>query len=310
MVEDEVEPETIRTVVRYNPGAEHLVLVGLTGPGAGVEFALSRPASVLGRGPGASLIVNDARASRRHCKITLLPDPVRPARRVVLIEDMQSTNGIRVNGRATRRRTLYGGEKILLGNTVFRFERRDAFDAAFYGRLQQLATTDPLTGVGNRLGMAQEMERQESERIRYGRPYTVLIVDLDHFKRINDRFGHAAGDQVLQEVSSAILSNLRDSDHAFRYGGEEFVAILAETKLDGAIAVAERIREGVDAAQVECEGHKVHVTVSVGVAEAGADVLDRADRALYKAKKAGRNRIKVAPPPRRRAGRKDEETIV
>lgn len=304
MAEDD-GPKTIRTRVPYEPGPERLVLVGLAGPGAGTEFVLSRPSSVLGRGPGASLVLSDLRASRRHLKITLLPDPVRPTRRVALIEDMRSTNGVRVNGRTVANKVLHGGEKVLVGRTVFRFERRDSFDAAFYGRLQQLATTDPLTGVGNRLAMAQEMERQESERIRYDRPYTLLVVDVDHFKRVNDRWGHATGDQVLRKVAGAVLANLRDSDRAFRYGGEEFVVILAETRLDGAVALAERIREGVEAAQIRYEEDVVRVTVSVGIAEASADdVLDHADRALYRAKRAGRNRVRAAPAPRLQGARK------
>lgn len=299
----ETEPDTIHTLVPYEPGPDRLVLVGLDGPGAGLEFALARPSSVLGRGPGASLVVQDSRASRRHCKITLLPDPVRPTRKLALLEDMRSTNGVRVNGRTVHRRILRGGEKILVGRTVFRFERRDSFDAAFYGRLQQMATTDPLTGVGNRFGMAQEMERQESERVRYDRPYTVLLVDLDHFKKVNDRWGHAAGDQVLREVAAAILSNLRDADRAFRYGGEEFVVILAETRLEGAAHFAERIREGVEAAEVRHEDEVIRSTVSIGVAEAGeGDVLDHADRALYRAKRSGRNRVRVAPAQRARGG--------
>ena len=293
-------PETIRTLVSYNPGPERLVLVALDGPAVGSEFALSRPASVLGRGPGASFVLNDDRASRRHCKLTVLADPVRPTRRVVLIEDMQSTNGIRVNGRPVKRRILHGGEKILVGKTILRFERRDSFDVAFYGRLQQMATTDGLTGVGNRLSLSQELERQEAERVRYRRPYTVLLVDLDHFKKVNDRWGHAAGDQALREVSSCILSNLRDSDRAFRYGGEEFVAILTETRSEGAAVVAERIRETVAAARVRHEGQALKVTVSIGLAEAGVDdVLERADRALYRAKRGGRNRVRIAPAAQR-----------
>src|SRR6185295_13884543 len=112
------DDETIRTIVPYNPGPERLILMGLDGPCAGIEFVLSRSVSVLGRGPGASLVLGDDRASRRHCKLTVLPDPVRPTRLLVLLEDMQSTNGIRVNGRPVKRRVLHGGEKILVGKTV------------------------------------------------------------------------------------------------------------------------------------------------------------------------------------------------
>ena len=296
--------DTIRAEVRYDPGLERLALVGLTGPGAGLEFLLSRTASILGRGPGASLVVPDEKASRRHLKLLLLADPVRPTRRVVMLQDLQSTNGVRVDGRQVKSRLLRGGEKILVGETVLRFERRDAFDAAFYGRMQQMATTDPLTGAGNRLALSQEMERQEAERERYKRPYSVLLVDLDHFKTVNDRFGHGVGDETLREVASVILRNLRNSDRIFRYGGEEFVAILPETGCDGAAYVAERVREGVEAASFRAGEKVVRMTVSIGVAEAGTgDVLVRADHALYAAKRRGRNRVRTASTRGARARR-------
>jgi diguanylate cyclase (GGDEF)-like protein len=288
-------PETVRTAAVYDPGPERLVLLGVAGPGAGLEFMLSRPVSILGRGPGASLVLQDPSASRRHLKLVLVADPVRPAHRLLLCQDLQSTNGLRVNGRKVKRKLLRGGEKILVGRTVFRFERRDSFDAAFYGRLQQLATTDALTGVGNRLALTQELERQDAERERYGRPYSVLLTDLDDFKDVNDHRSHAAGDQVLREVASIILANLRGSDRAFRYGGDEFVAILAETDGEGAAVVAERIRSGIESTTVRYAGEAIRVTASIGVAEASDDdILTRADRALYKAKRAGRNCVRRA----------------
>ena len=293
-------PPTIRGgAVSFEPGPERLVLVAVAGPAAGLEFPLERTTSTLGRGPGVTLELEDAQASRRHLKLVLLPDPARPSRRAVLVQDLQSTNGLRVDGRRVERKVLRGGEKLLVGQTVLRLERRDSFDAAYYARLQQMALSDPLTGLGNRLALDQELERQEAERVRYARRYSVLIVDLDHFKLVNDRHGHATGDRVLRQVAAVLLSILRDPDRAYRYGGEEFVAVLTETDREGARVVAERVREEVEALTFPQEpGAIPKLTVSAGVAQARERDEDgplvRADRALYRAKRLGRNRVCVA----------------
>lgn len=291
-------PATVRATAApaYDPGPEELVLVGLAGPGAGAAFPITRTASTLGRGPGVTFELEDPQASRRHLKLILLPDPVRPARRALMVQDLQSTNGLHVEGRRVQRKVLRGGEKILVGQTILRFERRDSFDAAYYGRLQQMALTDPLTGLGNRLALDQELERQEAERERYGRRYSILIIDLDHFKRVNDHYGHAAGDRALRQVATVLLSILRDPDRAYRYGGEEFVAVLTETDRAGAVVVAERIRKEVESLAFPQEARALRLTVSVGAAQSKGDdeegVLARADRALYEAKRLGRNRVR------------------
>lgn len=276
----------------FEPGPERLYLVGLTGPDAGVEFHLNRPSMVLGRGPGASLIVGDTAASRRHVKVLLIPDPQTPTNRRVQLVDLQSTNGLFVNGERISRAVLHPGDKVAVGKTMFRLERRDNFDAAFYDRLHQMATTDSLTGAGNRWSLEQELERQESERERYNRIFSLIIIDIDHFKQVNQRCGHSGGDQALRAVGAIILANLRDSDRVFRYGGDEFVVLLAQSDAAGAQRVAERIRAGVEGLVFEHLEKQVPLTVSIGGAEAGgAGLLERADKALFDAKSEGRNRV-------------------
>lgn len=298
---DQDLPGTARARAPQSSGGESLWLIALTGAAAGREFPITGSGGVLGRGPGSTFQIEDAGVSRRHLRLTPIPDSFRPTRRLALLQDLDSTNGVRVNGQRVRRKILRGGEKVMVGESVLRFERRDGFDAAFYGRLQELATTDALTGVGNRLAMAQELERQEAERVRYKRPYCVLLVDLDHFKRINDRHGHAVGDRVLREVVAALVGSLRSADRAFRYGGEEFLVLVPETSREGAQTVAERIRERIEKAPISEGATRIHVTISIGGAEASDDdVLVRADRALYWAKRKGRNRVRFlkAPKPR------------
>lgn len=294
----EPEPETMPARTSYDPGAETLVLVGMTGPLVGQEFPIPSVGGLLGRGPGSTFFIDDPGVSRRHLRLTPVPDPVRSTRRLVLLQDLKSRNGVRVNGQRVRHKLLRGGEKVMVGETVLRFERRDTFDAAFYTRLQELATTDPLTGVANRLSMAQELERQEAERVRYGRPYCVLLVDLDRFKQVNDHHGHAIGDRVLREIAGVLLGSLRGPDRAFRYGGEEFLVLVPETPALGALKVAERIRERVEKAPIRNGATRIYVTASIGAAEAGEDdVLVRADRALYQAKRAGRNCVRFQRRP-------------
>jgi diguanylate cyclase (GGDEF)-like protein len=296
--EDDAAP-TLPATPPQSMGGESLWLVALTGPMAGRELPILGAGGILGRGPGSAFHIEDPGVSRRHLRLNVIPDTVRPTRRLVLLQDLESTNGVRVNGQRVRRKILRGGEKIMIGESVLRFERRDGFDAAFYSRLQEMATTDPLTGVGNRLAMGQELERQEAERVRYGRPYSILLVDLDHFKAINDRHGHAAGDRVLREVAVTLLGSLRGADRAFRYGGEEFLVLVPETTREGAEAVAERIRERIEKAPIREGPTRIYVTVSVGGAEAGDDdVLVRADRALYRAKRSGRNRVCFLKAPK------------
>lgn len=292
----------------FDRGPERLYLVGLAGPDAGLEFHLNRPTMILGRGPGASLIVTDSSVSRRHVKVLLVPDSAAPASRRAQVIDLQSTNGVFVNGDRVARALLQPGDKVLVGKTVFRLEHRDNFDIAFYDRLHQMATTDPLTGAGNRWALQQELERQEGERLRYNRSFSVLIIDVDNLKEINRVCGHGGGDQALRAVGAVILQSLRDSDRVFRYGGDEFVVLLAQSDLAGADTVAERIRAGVESLLFEHLGQVVLLRVSIGGAEAaGPALLERADKALFEAKSSGRNQVRfnTEPTPRTTTARLD-----
>jgi diguanylate cyclase (GGDEF)-like protein/PAS domain S-box-containing protein len=163
--------------------------------------------------------------------------------------------------------------------------------------LAALATTDPLTGIGNRRTGGAYLNDAFGRWKRYGRIFSVLMIDCDHFKSINDRWGHDIGDKVLVALARIWREHLRDSDIAIRWGGEEFLMVLPETGLDAAIQVAERLREAIEAAEIPGGSQLIKVTVSVGVAESNVedsvpdDVVQRADRALYLAKRNGRNRV-------------------
>src|SRR5437588_6819983 len=160
------------------------------------------------------------------------------------------------------------------------------------------ASTDPLTGMLNRRGFSEACGRVIEREAKAGRPVTVMIFDIDHFKSINDRFGHPAGDEMLKLFSTVVVTNLRISDLSGRIGGEEFAALLP-CALEEGVLVAERVREAFEASNIVCEEGPVDTTVSIGVAggPAGTELdvlLAAADTALYQAKRTGRNRVEAA----------------
>ena len=160
------------------------------------------------------------------------------------------------------------------------------------------ASMDPLTGMLNRRGFAEACSRVIEREANAGRPVTVMIFDIDHFKGINDRFGHPAGDEILKLFSAVVVNNLRFSDLSGRIGGEEFAALLP-CPLDEGVLVAERVREAFEGSGIVCEEGAVDTTVSIGVAGGPAGtqlevLLAAADTALYQAKRGGRNRVEAA----------------
>lgn len=165
--------------------------------------------------------------------------------------------------------------------------------------LHLLARMDPLTGVSNRLAINEATTMMLAQAARNRQPLTVLMLDVDHFKRVNDRFGHNGGDKVLRELAASIRGTLRESDMIGRVGGEEFVVLSPGAELRGALVLAERIRKTVEATPLVIDGQALTLTVSVGVAAAvtndrdGIALLKRADAALYAAKRCGRNQVKA-----------------
>ncbi|MEX2642301.1 MAG: sensor domain-containing diguanylate cyclase [Acetobacterales bacterium] len=193
------------------------------------------------------------------------------------------------------RTIVYAGEKAVLSSFIDITEQK-----ATEARLKELASIDPLTGVAN-LRYFMERAQYDLARIwRYGGALSLMLLDVDHFKRVNDSFGHAAGDLVLRGMAAVCRETLRDSDLVGRIGGEEFAIVLPETPVDGAAGVAERIRHLVEVAHFGYDDKLIDVTVSIGVAGCGRegetveDLMKRADVALYDAKRSGRNRVITA----------------
>jgi diguanylate cyclase (GGDEF)-like protein len=169
--------------------------------------------------------------------------------------------------------------------------------------LKKHANVDFLTQIPNRRSAVQYLERTHALFKRHGRPYSVLMFDIDHFKSVNDAYGHDAGDKVLQTMSLTMRDLFRETDMFARFGGEEFIAILPETDVCGAAVIAEKVRLAFESAPIElADGTILHKTVSIGVGEASLGdsdflkVIGRSDEALYEAKTSGRNRICASPP--------------
>ncbi|WP_448206900.1 diguanylate cyclase [Azospirillum sp. sgz302134] len=175
--------------------------------------------------------------------------------------------------------------------------------------LRRMATTDPLTALWNRRRFLELAEGELSRLRRYGRPVSVLMLDIDHFKAINDTYGHAAGDEALCRLAELCRNTLRETDHLGRLGGEEFAVVLPETGLAEAVDVAERLRQRLGEMDVRVGDGTIRMTVSIGVAACLEEdgtidrALGRADHALYEAKDGGRNRVVAAAPEPASAGR-------
>ncbi len=197
---------------------------------------------------------------------------------------------------------IKAGEKTL--QLEESLEERNRELQTLNSRLENLARVDALTQLGNRLALEETMEKTCSAAQRHQRTYSIIMCDIDRFKRYNDTYGHPAGDKVLRRIADALKSQIRASDQAFRYGGEEFAILLSEHNMDEAENVAERLKAAVEALGIEhANGDTSTVTISLGVATSRnnskngcrwTEVLKRADEALYQAKASGRNCIRTA----------------
>jgi two-component system cell cycle response regulator len=284
-------PETmvLSAVVRADRGT----LTVIAGPSAGASFTLEAGETILGRDPSCALVVDDPSVSRRHARIT------RDERAHHFIEDLGSTNGTFVSGRRVRRAALATGDRLQLGrDTVFRFAVVDREEEEFQRRLYEASMRDTLTELPNRRTLLERLAGEVAHAERTGGELSALMIDIDHFKSVNDKYGHLAGDEVLKAISHAGAEAIRAGDVFARYGGEEFVVLARDARKAEATALAERLRSFIGRAQVEVGNVAVRVTVSIGVAvlsecepvRDGHPLLARADARLYRAKLLGRNR--------------------
>jgi two-component system, cell cycle response regulator len=279
------------------PGQKHAFLLVLAGPQRGDLFPLASGRElVVGRRDDTDVPLRDDGVSRRHATIRVDDGHA-------LVRDADSQNGIYVDGQRVPEVRLSNGDRFQLGaTTTLKYVFADELEARYQLKLAESAVQDSLTGTFNRRHLEDRLGAELAAAQRHQRPLAVLLIDVDLFKRVNDEFGHLAGDEALRMLAFVLRAAVRKEDVLGRFGGEEFVVIARETALEGARTLAERIRHAVEHARCAWQGHDLGLTVSIGVtvssglAEYVAGKTDRAllgaaDRALYAAKRAGRNRV-------------------
>ena len=246
----------------------------------------------IGRDPNNEVVLADDGVSRRHARIE------RHGSRVVLM-DVGSRNGTLLNDRELSGvAELATGDRVQVGGTIFKYLSASDLEAALHEQIFLSTTTDELTGLRNKRHLNDELAREFSRARRYNRCFSLLVIDIDHFKAVNDRHGHQVGDLTLRAVAARVLSCIRSEDIAARYGGEEIVVALLETKLPEAVQIAERIRLAVARERVAFRDSSVQVTVSIGCAQFDhgdsdeGQLFERADQRMYAAKQAGRDSVR------------------
>jgi len=285
-----------RKSVAMKPREAYLTCVA--GPNVGEMFRVGDGGDA-GRAMDARFRLTDTEMSRRHARFIS-----RDGR--VFVEDLNSTNGTFVNGVRVQLQSLNDGDKVQVGTqTVLRFSYQDDLDEEFQRRMVESALRDGLTKAYNKKYFGERLASELAYAQRHASPLSLLMIDLDHFKRVNDGFGHLAGDYVLATFAQLVFDAIRREDVFARYGGEEFAVISRGIDASGAKLFGERVREIIESQAFEFQGQRIPVTVSIGVSsfpEFGTGdteaFVETADRALYAAKSSGRNRVCAHEPER------------
>jgi len=305
---DELDKDqTVVTVISKLPAAEpqpgtgEACLVVISGTELGKKYPLSRSSTLIGRSPKTDIQLDEDSISRNHAMI------VNEGQRV-LVRDLGSTNGTYVNDVPVKELELRDADLLKIGRTIFKFLSGNNVEHAYHEEIYRLTTIDGLTQVFNKRYFMENIEREMSRSLRYSRNLSLVMLDLDHFKEVNDTYGHLAGDYVLKQVAQHINRNIRRDDIISRYGGEEFALICPETEKSQALPLAEKLRSQIEDQTFTFDGVRIPVTISAGVVDLKEfqekvdldptegqvrvfDFIKLADDRLYSAKRAGRNRV-------------------
>lgn len=263
----------------------------------GKRHVLGQGKVTMGRGADNTIVLENDSVSRQHCR-------VESRNGGYVMVDLNSTNGTYVNDELMvggvdgkyAEMPLRRGDHIKVGDTILKFLSGSDMEAQYHETIYNMTIVDGLTGVNNKRYLLETLEREIPRARRHNRPLSMIIFDIDHFKQVNDTYGHLAGDYVLKEMAQLIKSRIRPDDTLGRYGGEEFVVVLPETDKPGAVHIAEEIRKLVASHAFTFERERMSVSISIGVAllrdsDAVDDLIAAADERLYAAKNGGRNRV-------------------
>ena len=272
------------------PVAKEACLVVIYGLDLGKKYNLDRPSLIIGRSSKADIQIDQESVSRNHCKIL-------NTGKTILLRDLGSTNGTYINDELVDEYVLRDGDFIKVGRCIFKFLSGNNIENAYHEEIYRLTTIDGLTQVYNKRYFLETLEREIGRAQRYRRELSLIMFDIDHFKQVNDTYGHLAGDYVLKQLAVVIKSRIRREDILSRYGGEEFAIVLPEIDVQNAVQFGEKVRRLTERAVFRFEDTDIPVTVSVGIAALKPELQDPlefiklADDNLYQAKSAGRNRV-------------------
>jgi diguanylate cyclase (GGDEF)-like protein len=278
---------------RERTGDDGGYLVMIYGPALGQRWPIERLEMLIGRDEGCDVVVALDTVSRRHCVVSMDGDAAR-------VRDLGSTNGTFVNEcplKGDEEVLLAPGDRLRAGGAIFKFLQGDHVEALYHEEIYRTMIVDGLTQAHNRRFLLEFLDRELARHQRHQRPLSLLLFDLDAFKRINDDWGHLTGDAVLRELAELVRARVRREDCFARWGGEEFAVALSETDPEAAELFAERVRKLVEEHEFQVNGERLPVTISIGVATAPPDLRDaetflaKADALLYEAKRQGRNRV-------------------
>jgi two-component system cell cycle response regulator len=271
---------------------DRAVLLRMDGVSAGQVVSVSQTPFSMGRHPTNQLPIDDDSISRYHARFT-------SENGEFFVEDLESRNGTFIQGKRVTRAAIKDDDWVQLGARVaFRFTLTDTRQEGLLRKLYESSTRDALTGAYNRRHFDDRLRAEIAFAVRHATDCALIVLDLDHFKRVNDTHGHPAGDEVLRNLAAIAGRTLRTEDVFARFGGEEFAVILRGSSTRGAGRLAERLREALTVSHATHNGREIPVTLSAGCAALSccakpspAELLAVADRRLYRAKQAGRNRV-------------------
>ena len=276
-------------------GSGEACLVNLhpPGPDIGRRIPLANQQYIVGRDSEAGFVVSRSSVSRQHAR--LYTDDGGNW----WVEDLKSTNGTFVNEqRLVACQMLVDADQVRFGDAIYKFLAGSNIESAYHEAIHNMAIQDGMTGIHNKRYFMEFLDREIAVASRHGHPLTLVMFDVDHFKKVNDGFGHLAGDAVLKDLAGRIRPRIRREDLFARYGGEEFACVLPSTALPGGIVFAEHLRSLIEERPCVFDGRSIPFTISVGVTtlhrETGVDptsLIKRADDNLYAAKRNGRNRV-------------------
>ncbi len=295
-MDDKTIRREVRDLISEGEGRVQATLIVMAGRDIGKTYPIEGHTVYIGRHEDCEIHIDDEEISRRHAKVTLKGFDL-------YIMDLGSTNGTLLNGEKLEpnvEKPLSNGDKIQLGsNTVLKLDYQDDLETIFSEQLYNSANKDFLTQTYNKKFFLDRLRTEFSFSRRHGLPLSLIVFDIDHFKQINDEYGHAAGDMVLKEMCRRIGDKKREEDLFARYGGEEFVLLLRDTDTETAVQIAQAMRNLIKEKEFEFEDKKIPVTISCGIATLLNDnfknyeeLFRKADAYLYEAKRAGRDAVR------------------